>query len=153
MQPIEQSYHVTKAERFKMESSNKRILEHYIDMWSRGRDFRGRSTRAAYWSASIVNLLVSLILGAISAAIWNLDSNDLGPLEAIYSLVALVPMIALGVRRLHDVGRSGKWLWLSFTGVGIIPLIWWSLKPSSTELNIWDSPTIRDAKEAMTVAS
>jgi uncharacterized membrane protein YhaH (DUF805 family) len=136
-----------------MESSNKRILEHYIDMWSRGRDFRGRSTRAAYWSASIVNLLVSLILGAISAAIWNLDSNDLGPLEAIYSLVALVPMIALGVRRLHDVGRSGKWLWLSFTGVGIIPLIWWSLKPSSTELNIWDSPTIRDAKEAMTVAS
>jgi len=144
---------VTKAERFKMESSNKRILEHYIDMWSRGRDFRGRSTRAAYWSASIVNLLVSLILGAISAAIWNLDSNDLGPLEAVYSLVALVPMIALGVRRLHDVGRSGKWLWLSFTGVGIIPLIWWSLKPSSTELNIWDSPTIRDAKEAMTVAS
>ena len=136
-----------------MESSNKRILEHYIDMWSRGRDFRGRSTRAAYWSASIVNLLVSLILGAISAAIWNLDSNDLGPLEAVYSLVALVPMIALGVRRLHDVGRSGKWLWLSFTGVGIIPLIWWSLKPSSTELNIWDSPTIRDAKEAMTVAS
>jgi uncharacterized membrane protein YhaH (DUF805 family) len=136
-----------------MESSNKRILEHYIDMWSRGRDFRGRSTRAAYWSASIVNLLVSLILGAISAAIWNLDSNDLGPLEAIYSLVALVPMIALGVRRLHDVGRSGKWLWLSFTGVGIIPLIWWSLKPSSTELNIWDSPTIRDAKEAMTVVS
>jgi len=144
---------VTKAERFKMESSNKRILEHYIDMWSRGRDFRGRSTRAAYWSASIVNLLVSLILGAISAAIWNLDSNDLGPLEAVYSLVALVPMIALGVRRLHDVGRSGKWLWLSFTGVGIIPLIWWSLKPSSTELNIWDSPTIRDAKEAMTVVS
>lgn len=144
---------MTKAERFKMESSNKRILEHYIDMWSRGRDFRGRSTRAAYWSASIVNLLVSLILGAISAAIWNLDSNDLGPLEAIYSLVALVPMIALGVRRLHDVGRSGKWLWLSFTGVGIIPLIWWSLKPSSTELNIWDSPTIRDAKEAMTVVS
>jgi uncharacterized membrane protein YhaH (DUF805 family) len=136
-----------------MESSNKRILEHYIDMWSRGRDFRGRSTRAAYWSASIVNLLVSLILGAISAAIWNLDSNDLGPLEAVYSLVALVPMIALGVRRLHDVGRSGKWLWLSFTGVGIIPLIWWSLKPSSTELNIWDSPTIRDAKEAMTVVS
>ena len=153
MQPIEQSYHVTKAERFKMESSNKRILEHYIDMWSRGRDFRGRSTRAAYWSASIVNLLVSLILGAISAAIWNLDSNDLGPLEAIYSLVALVPMIALGVRRLHDVGRSGKWLWLSFTGVGIIPLIWWSLKPSSTELNVWDSPTIRGAKEAMTVVS
>lgn len=144
---------MTKAERFKMESSNKRILEHYIDMWSRGRDFRGRSTRAAYWSASIVNLLVSLILGAISAAIWNLDSNDLGPLEAVYSLVALVPMIALGVRRLHDVGRSGKWLWLSFTGVGIIPLIWWSLKPSSTELNIWDSPTIRDAKEAMTVVS
>lgn len=153
MQPIEQSDHVTKAERFKMESSNKRILEHYIDMWSRGRDFRGRSTRAAYWSASIVNLLVSLILGAISAAIWNLDSNDLGPLEAIYSLVALVPMIALGVRRLHDVGRSGKWLWLSFTGVGIIPLIWWSLKPSSTELNIWDGSTIRDAKEAMTVVS
>jgi len=98
-------------------------------------------------------LLVSLILGAISAAIWNLDSNDLGPLEAIYSLVALVPMIALGVRRLHDVGRSGKWLWLSFTGVGIIPLIWWSLKPSSTELNIWDGSTIRDAKEAMTVVS
>lgn len=134
-----------------MESSNKPILMHYLDMWCRGRDFRGRSTRAAYWSASVVNLLVSFILGAISAVIWNLDSNELGPLEAIYSLVALVPMIALGVRRLHDVGRSGRWLWLSLTGVGIIPLIWWSLKPSSNEMNIWESATRREVEDATIV--
>ena len=153
MEPVERSYHRTKSERFKMESSNKPILKHYADMWSRGRDFRGRSTRAAYWSASIVNLIVSFVLGAISAAIWNLDSNDLGPLEAIYSLVALLPMIALGVRRLHDVGRSGKWLWLSFTGIGIIPLIWWSLKASSNELNRWDSLTREDINEVMTAGS
>ena len=94
---------------------------------------------------------MSFILGAISAVIWNLDSNELGPLEAIYSLVALVPMIALGVRRLHDVGRSGKWLWLSLTGVGIIPLIWWSLKPSSNEMNIWESATRREVEDATIV--
>ncbi|MFO4632931.1 MAG: DUF805 domain-containing protein [Actinomycetota bacterium] len=144
---------MAKSERFKMESSNKPILKHYVDMWSRGRDFRGRSTRAAYWSASIVNLIVSFLLGAISAAIWNLESNDLGPLEAIYSLVALLPMIALGVRRLHDVGRSGKWLWLSFTGIGIVPLMWWSLKPSSSELNIWGSTTRKDTDEVVTVGA
>ena len=116
-----------------MESSNKLILKNYIDMWRRGRDFRGRSTRVSLWSVVIVHLIVILLLGAIPAEIWNLESNDLGLLEVIYFSVALLPTIALGVRRLHDVGRSGKWLWLIFTLIGIIPLMWWRLKPSSSE--------------------
>lgn len=32
------------------------------------------------------------------------------PLSAIWSLVVLLPSLAVGVRRLHDTGRSGWWL-------------------------------------------
>lgn len=48
------------------------------------------------------------------------------PLSAIWSLVVLLPSLAVGVRRLHDTGRSGWWLliWL-IPLIGWIILIWW----------------------------
>ncbi|ELR64794.1 Hypothetical protein C942_01882 [Photobacterium marinum] len=41
-----------------------------------------------------------------------------GAIGAVYSLIVLVPAIAVGVRRLHDTGRTGWWML-----IGLIPLI------------------------------
>ena len=50
-----------------------------------------------------------------------------GPISALVSLGLFLPGLAVAVRRLHDVDRSGWWLLLAFVPlIGIIVLIvWW----------------------------
>ena len=70
-------------------------------------DFKGRSRRSEYWWASLSLAVIGAIVGAI-----------LGNLSFIWSLAVLVPGIAINVRRLHDIGKSG-WYYL----IGLIPLV------------------------------
>jgi uncharacterized membrane protein YhaH (DUF805 family) len=121
-----------------------KALNYYADSWRRYRDFRGRSSRAAYWWPFFIHPFVFLVLGGIFAIIFGIDSDETGP-EAIYGIAYILPSIALGVRRLHDVGRSGKWLWIALTGIGCLPLLYWFLQPSSAETSEWgdDSNTAR----------
>ncbi len=43
----------------------------------------------------------------------------------IFDLVTLIPGLAVSTRRLHDTDRSGWWILISLTIIGIIPLIFW----------------------------
>ena len=52
-----------------------------------------------------------------------------------FYLLTLVPSISVSVRRLHDINRTGWWLLISLTIVGIIPLLYWSIKPSDEDAN------------------
>lgn len=112
-------------------------MKYYLESWRRYTDFQGRSSRAAYWWALLISGIVVFVLGGISASIWDLDTNDTGPLEGIYMLAYLIPSIALGVRRLHDIGRSGKWIFIALTGVGIFLLFFWAFSRSWPEDNKW----------------
>ncbi|MEC7914690.1 MAG: DUF805 domain-containing protein [Actinomycetota bacterium] len=105
-------------------------MHYYVESWQKYADFQGRSSRPAYWWPALVSFLISLILSLL-----------IGPLYLIHSLAYLCPSIALGVRRLHDVGRSGKWMWLLLTGIGAIALLYWAVQPSSQETNEWGPPT------------
>ena len=89
-------------------------------------DFSGRSRRSEYWWAS----LGIGILGAIVTGI-------LGDLSFIWSLAILIPGLAICVRRLHDIGKSGWWYLIGLIPlVGTIILIVWFCK-DSTEDNQW----------------
>ena len=48
----------------------------------------------------------------------------------IFNILTIVPIYALSFRRLHDIGKSGWWVLLQLTIIGIIPLIYWYCKPS-----------------------
>ncbi len=104
-------------------------MHYYVESWQKYTDFQGRASRPAYWWPALVSFLISLILSLL-----------VGPLYLIYSLAYLCPSIALGVRRLHDVGRTGKWMWIVITGVGAIVLLYWAVQPSSQETNEWGPP-------------
>mgnify|MGYP001378939250 CR=1 FL=1 len=94
-------------------------------------DFRGRSTRAEYWWWALFTILITVILYAADVLIgtWSVDM-DAGLFSTIFELVILIPSIAVGVRRLHDINRTGWWtlLWL-VPVVGWIVVIIWAIKP------------------------
>lgn len=75
--------------------------------------FSGRARRTEYWMFFLFNLIITLVLDAIGMAIKQ--GSLLG---GIYGLAVLIPGIAVAVRRLHDTGRSGWWLF-----IGLIPIV------------------------------
>ena len=92
-------------------------VEAYVRFWRRGFTFSGRASRAEYWWAGLANILV-LFSGAIVTAIVSSVSNGaadgVGILVGLYFLAALVPSIAVTVRRLHDTNNSGGLAALAF---------------------------------------
>ena len=70
-------------------------LQLYIDAFKRIIDFKGRSTRTAFWSFVIISAIVSLILSKFIIA-----------LAGIYALAALVAGIMLAIRRARDAGNA-----------------------------------------------
>jgi len=77
-------------------------------------DFSGRARRSEYWYwtlAVIVAIVVCLILTAIAHTLGLV-------LYLLVLLGTLVPGLAVGVRRLHDTGRSGWWILIA-----LVPLV------------------------------
>ena len=83
-------------------------------------NFEGRARRKEYWMFIIFTLIFSVALSIIDGII------GLAPvgLSALFQIAIFVPSIAIGARRLHDVGKSGWWQLLYFALIiGWIPLI------------------------------
>jgi uncharacterized membrane protein YhaH (DUF805 family) len=100
-------------------------FQHYFD-------FRSRSTRAEYWWWVLFVILTQQALNVVNIRIGIL-----------FGLAVLIPGLALGTRRLHDINKSGWWLlmWFGiflirfgiFLIVPVIVLIVWHTKPSDEE--------------------
>ncbi len=91
--------------------------------------FSGRAARSEYWYWVLFLTVGRLATRILDAAIFHSPFNEyfsVHPLNSIFSLVVLVPTLAVAVRRLHDVDRSGWWLLMYFTIIGMIyPLLVW----------------------------
>lgn len=88
-------------------------MNEYIQMFKRYFDFGGISTRREFWMAWLVNFIVTAILSAITAAV-----PALGFLTGVYSLVTLIPILAIEIRRLRDAGYGWGWIFIN-----LIPLV------------------------------
>jgi uncharacterized membrane protein YhaH (DUF805 family) len=63
---------------------------------------------------------------------WALGGGTM--LSSIINLVLLLPVLSVGSRRLHDIGRSGWWQLIMLTVIGIILLIiWWATNTKQEE--------------------
>lgn len=74
-------------------------------------NFSGRARRSELWYFMLVNFIISAILGVIDSV------TGIGFLAAIYGLAVLVPSIAVGVRRLHDIDKDTIMIILAFIPV------------------------------------
>ena len=89
--------------------------------------FDGRASRSEYWFWILFTFVVYFIIGLIDAFLFGMEPTDPQWIGDIFSLIFFLPGLAVIVRRLHDVGRNGWWFLLSFTIIGIIPLIIWMI--------------------------
>ncbi len=85
---------------------------------------QGRACRKEYWMAVLGNVIVSFILGFILGLVEVLSGTACEEgllaliINLVYSLLCFAAFLTLGIRRLHDTGRSGWWVLL-----GIIPIV------------------------------
>lgn len=87
-------------------------------------DFQTRSSRSEYWWWFLFAIIVSIG----STILDELLFGGMVIIDLISSLALLIPGIAVSVRRLHDVNRSGWWILSAFTVIGMIfPLFYWSV--------------------------
>lgn len=96
-------------------------MNHYLSVLKKYAVFNGRSSRSEYWFFALFNTIILFILSLVdvSTGTYNVISNY-GVLSGLYLLAILIPSIAVGVRRLHDIDKSG-WMIL----VSLIPFIGW----------------------------
>ena len=98
--------------------------------------FTGRASRSEYWWFGFFFFLVIMFWAIITVlfAQSEIAAYIIMALSSITSLALVVPSIAVGVRRLHDIGKSGWWLLISFVPyVGGFALLYFMCKKSAED--------------------
>jgi uncharacterized membrane protein YhaH (DUF805 family) len=96
-------------------------------------DFQGRASRSEFWWFTLFAFLLNIVLQVITGLV-----PILGIIAIVIMLAVLIPSIAVAVRRLHDIGKSGWWYLLVFIPlIGALVLIYWFVQPGQSEDNQW----------------
>jgi uncharacterized membrane protein YhaH (DUF805 family) len=87
-------------------------------------NFSGRAIRSEFWYWFLFVVLVVIASSVIDAVLFS--ELELSPISTLAGLALILPGIAISIRRLHDLDRSGWWYLLVFVPLvgGIILLIW-----------------------------
>ncbi len=88
-------------------------MNYYLDVLKNHyADFNGRARRKEYWMFTLGTLIVAVVIGVVAGLI------KFPLLVSLYGLAVVVPGLAVCVRRLHDIGKSGWWVL-----IGLVPVI------------------------------
>ncbi|HZP75570.1 MAG TPA: DUF805 domain-containing protein [Pseudolabrys sp.] len=94
--------------------------------------FSGRAPRSEYWWFTLAVVIVNVVLRLVD----HLAFEEAGVLSGLWSLAILLPSLAVGARRLHDLDRTGWWLLLIFVPIlGWIILLIWDCTPGTKGAN------------------
>jgi uncharacterized membrane protein YhaH (DUF805 family) len=83
-------------------------------------NFSGRAPRSEYWYWTLFVILVSIAANILDSIIFY---SIYSPLSTLSALALFLPGLAVSVRRLHDIDRTGWWLLIALTGIGLIVLL------------------------------
>ncbi len=126
------------------------IAKNFSLAMNRMLEFTGRSRRSEFWGFMLVYLIVMSVAGSIDHSLFGQDANFFHKLARIG---LFLPLAAVSFRRLQDIGRSGWWSAIAFSGIGVIVLIFWWVQDSydgpneyglSPKESRWQGPDDRD---------
>jgi|APTNR8051073442_1049403.scaffolds.fasta_scaffold62022_2 uncharacterized membrane protein YhaH (DUF805 family) len=123
-------------------------MNEVINAYRRYGEFTGRAGRREYWSffiffviaAGVLSILDNMMFGTsriTDGPGWS-PIDGFQPLTSIFSLISLVPCIAVSVRRMHDIGKSGWWVLINL--ILLIGWIWFLILaagPGDAEANAY----------------
>jgi uncharacterized membrane protein YhaH (DUF805 family) len=133
----------------------------YIEVLKKYAVFKGRARRKEYWYFTLVHLIITFLLTMLDGHLSG--EQKIGWFSIIYAFAIILPCFAVTARRLHDTGRNGWWILLSFLGVlevispllgnilgtvGIIVLFILLLQPSEPGTNRFGPNPIEDAENS-----
>jgi uncharacterized membrane protein YhaH (DUF805 family) len=88
--------------------------------------FSGRAARSEFWYWTLFVVLVTMAAGILDRGFFDFEeATTTGVFGPLVSLIFFLPGLAVSVRRLHDLDRSGWWMLLVITVIGAILLIIW----------------------------
>ncbi len=117
----------------------------YIKVLKQYGDFKNRSTFKEFWQFTLFSILITLLFTVIDIFISFKILYNFGILSVFYSIIILIPSLAVSVRRLHDVGKSG-WtvLVLLIPAIGFVWLLVLLSRDTIPERNKWgENPNLR----------
>jgi uncharacterized membrane protein YhaH (DUF805 family) len=103
-------------------------------------DIQGRASRREYWYFTLFLVVASLTTLGMDLGIWR--SMTFTPFNAMFAFLTIIPGLAVSIRRLHDIGRSGWWLLI--VGVplaGAVMFVYWACLPGDQASNQYGGPT------------
>jgi len=111
------------------------------DGFSRYVDFSTRSNRPQFWYWFLWSLILGFVTGSIDG-ILGTGMEGMGLINSLFSLAIFLPSLAVAIRRLHDIGRTGWWYLLIFVPIlGWIVLIVFYCTKGEEHPNKWGNPT------------
>lgn len=97
--------------------------------------FSGRASRSEFWWFFLFQIILMMVLSFVSMTLYGLAA-----------LALLLPGLAVGVRRLHDIGKSGWFLLLGLIPLVGLILLYWFVQPSG-DANDWGDPAVAGEAE------
>ena len=108
--------------------------------------FSGRASRSEYWFWVLFTMIVSFVTGIMDGFIFGSEFGT-GLISTITSVVFFLPGLAVWVRRLHDVGKSGWWILSSILILPVLLLLYWLIIEGDSNPNEYgEVPTNTIAK-------
>ena len=100
-------------------------------------NFSGRAIRSEFWYWTLFVFVLVGVLGIIDQRLNpGVSMGAFSILNALVSLALFLPGLAVSIRRLHDIDRTGWWVLLSFIPlIGILVLIYWACQPGTSGPN------------------
>lgn len=113
-------------------------MDEFINAIKKAFDFKGRSRRKEYFMFMLIAFVMMAGMVIIDAIMALQIIGELGLLTALFSLFLIAPTLSVTVRRLHDTGRSGRWVLLYLVPVaGWLALVFFALIDGDLGRNVY----------------
>lgn len=114
-------------------------MNYYLQVLRNYTNFSGRARRSEYWMFLLFNILFGFVLMLMDNLLgFAIEGLGYGPLYILYALFVFIPGLAVMIRRLHDVGKSGWMALILFIPlIGVIWLIVLMATDGETGENKW----------------